>query len=274
MSQRLWKAARAAVIAVALAGSAAPAAPVPTEAKPGESPVSKARKALDQKITAKAEGKTLTEAIELLKDIAKVDIALDTSTIQMLGMDPDQAIITFDFKGVTLKEGLKTAFASMNLRCGVTATGIVVSTDEGLTVRQLRHRVNLDIDGKSLAEVLKSLAEESGASVSIDPRAKKAAEEKITLKLDDAPLESAVRLAANVGGLSVVRMSNLLFVTTDANAEKLRPDADKPVGPTPGNPIFGGVERGFGAPGGGAVPLPEKALPPPSLEITPPEVKK
>jgi len=272
MSQRLWKATRAVVLAVALAASAARAAPVPTEAKPGESPVSKARKALDQKITAKAESKTLTEAIELLKEVAKVDIALDTTTIQMLGLDPNQAIITFDFKGVTLKEGLKTAFASMNLRCGITATGIVVSTDEGLTVRQLRHRVNLDAEGKSLAEVLKLLAEETGANVSIDPRAKKAADEKITLKLDDAPLESAVRLAANVGGLSVVRMSNILFVTTDANAEKLRPDADRPVGPTPGNPIFGGIDGGFGGGGGGAANPPPQAIPPDALP--PPVVGK
>ena len=269
MSQRLWKSASAAAVIVALASSAL-AAPVPAAPKPGDSPMMQARRALEQKITAKADGKTLNEAIELLKEAAKIDIALDLNTIQMLGMDPNQLIVKFDFKDVKLKDGLRTAFAAMNLRCGITSTGIVVSTDEGLTIRQLRQRVSVDVDGKTLSETLKELAEDTGANVVIDPRAKKMSDEKIALKLDDAPLESAVRLAANVGGLSVIRMGNVLFVTTDANAEKLRPDADKPVGPTPGNPIFGGIDGGFGVPGGGAVP----ALPPPAVEVIPPVEKK
>lgn len=237
------------------------AAPVPAETKT-ETPVAKARQALDQKITAKADNKTLQEAIDLLKEVAKVDITLDTSAILQLGMDPSQAIVKFDFKDVKLKDALRTAFAAINLRCGVTSTGIVVSTDEGVTSRQMRQVVAIDVEGKSLAETLKGLADETGANIVIDPRAKKTAEEKITFKIDDVPLESAVRLAADVGGLAVVRMSNVLFVTTEARAEKLRPDADRPVGPTPANPVFG--MDGPGGVGGGAIPPPvlEKAIPP------------
>ena len=270
MSQRLWKSALASVLAVTLASSAL-AAPVPAEPKLGDNTVQKARKALDQKITAKADGKTLHEAIELLKEVAKVDITLDTTTIQMLGMDPNQPVVKFDFKDVKLKDGLRTAFAAMNLRCGVTSAGIVVTTDEGLTVRQLRQLVNIDVEGKSLSEALKGLADETGANVVIDPRAKKMADEKITLKIDDVPLESAVRLAADVGGLAVVRMSNVLFVTTEARADKLRPDADRPVGPTPGNPVFGFEAGGGGF--GGAIP-PVQAVPPipPRADELPPPV--
>ena len=273
MAQRLWTVALSAFAAVALAGPVA-AAPIPAENK-GDGAVPKARKALEQKITAKADGKTLTEAVELLKEVAKVEIILDLNTIQMLGVDPNQPVIKFDFKDVKLKDGLRTAFAAMNLRCGVTSSGIVVSTDEGLTIRQLRQRVNIDADGKSLAETLKELADETGANVVIDPRAKKTADEKITLKIDDVPLESAVRLAADMGGLAVVRMSNVLFVTTEARADKLRPDADRPLGPTPGNPVFGGIDN-IGPGGAPGLPPPPGANPavlPPVVEATPQEKK-
>jgi len=273
----LWTVALVALATVALADPVA-AAPIPAENK-GDGAVTKARKALEQKITAKADGKTLNEAIELLKEVAKVEITLDTNTIQMLGMDPNQPVVKFDFKDVKLKDGLRTAFAAMNLRCGVTSSGIVVSTDEGLTIRQLRQRVNIDAEGKSLTETLKELADETGANVVVDPRAKKSADEKITLKIDDVPLESAVRLAADMGGLAVVRMSNVLFVTTEARADKLRPDADRPVGPTPGNPVFGGFDNigpGGVAPGGPGGPPPPgvaPALPPPVAEPLPAEKK-
>ena len=274
MSLYPWQAALSVLAALTLAGTV-PAAPAPSDPKPGDSPLRMARKALEQKVTAKADGKTLTEAIELLQEVAKVEITLDTAAIQMIGMDPNQAVVHFDLKGVKLKDGLRTAFAAMNLRCGVTSNGLVVSTDEGLTARQLRQRVNLDADNKSLAETLKELAEETGANLVVDPRAKKTADEKITLKIEDVPLESAVRLAADVGGLAVIRMSNVLFVTTEARAAKLRPDADGPVGSSasPGGTGFDNLP-----PGGGVNPPPLQPAPippaPPAEVPPPPGVKK
>ena len=90
----------------------------------------------------------------------------------------------------------------------------------------------------------------------------------MTLKLDDVPLESAVRLMAEVADLSVVRMSNVLFVTTPERAEKLRPTADAPTQPNTvpavpfpiGLPGIGGIGIG-GAPAVEAPkvdPVPEK----------------
>jgi hypothetical protein len=242
------------------------AAPLPATKGEGD-PIAKARAALANRVTIKAENKTVTEAIDIFKDIGKAEIQLDTGTIQMMGIDVNTPMMNIDVKDLPLKDALMKAFSAMNLRCGVTAQGIVVSTDEGITIRQLRQRVNLDADNKILTDVLKGLANETGANVVIDPRiAKKVSDEKITLKMEDVPLETAVRIAADVGGFSVVRMSNVLFVTSDARAEKLRPDADKPVPPTPGNPFFPG---GFDGPGGvvpqavpgGPVPAPAPPAP-------------
>ena len=47
----------------------------------------------------------------------------------------------------------------------------------------------------------------------------------MTLQLEDVPLETAVRLLARLAGLKPVRLDNVLFVTTEERADKLRPDA-------------------------------------------------
>ena len=236
------------------------AAPLPAAKGEGEPAAVKARAALNNRVTIKAENKTLAEAIDLFKEYGKADILLDTGTIQMMGMDVNTPAVIIDVKDMPLKDAILKSLAGLNLRYGVTAQGIVISTDEGITIRQLRQRVNLEADGKILTDVFKGLANETGANVVIDPRiAKKASDEKITLKLEDVPLETAVRLAADVAGYSVIRMSNVLFVTSEARAEKLRPDADKPVPPTPGNPFFpGGIDGGGVVPQAvpGAVPVP------------------
>ena len=264
MSRR-WKSALAVAAALFAAPTVAAPVPAPTAKVEGDTAVSKARLALGKPVTAKADGKTLTEAVEMFKELAKVDITLDTNAIQMMGMDPNQPVVKFEFKDAKLKDGLKAAFGPLNLRYGVTGTGIVISTDEGIITRQLRHRVSVEADGKTLATVLKELTDESGANVVVDPRAKKLVDEKITLTLDDVPVETAVRLAAEVAGASVVRMSNVLFVTTEARAEKLRPDADRPV--QPGNPGFPGLDGPVGPggffPGGGGIGGPG-VIPPPA----------
>jgi len=248
------------LFAAMVLAAAADAAPLPAVKGEGETAAAKARAALNNRVTIKAENKTLAEAIDLFKEYGKADILLDTGTIQMMGMDVNTPAVIIDVKDMPLKDAILKSLAGLNLRYGVTAQGIVISTDEGITIRQLRQRVNLEADGKILTDIFKGLANETGANVVIDPRiAKKASDEKITLKLEDVPLETAVRLAADVAGYSVIRMSNVLFVTSEARAEKLRPDADKPVPPTPGNPFFpGGIDGGGVVPQAvpGAVPVP------------------
>jgi hypothetical protein len=55
----------------------------------------------------------------------------------------------------------------------------------------------------------------------IDPRVgKEKASIPITAWLPNVPLETAVHLLADMGGLSVVRMDNVFYVTTPENAAK------------------------------------------------------
>lgn len=243
------------------------AAPVPTTAKV-ESKAAKARAALDQKVTLKAENKSFNEVIEMFHEATKVDFVLDQGALQLVGMSADQPLVKFDAKDTTVRDALKQAFGKYNLKIGVTASGIAVSSDEGLIARQFRQRVNIDAEGKPLVAVVKMLADDTGANLLVDPRAfKKGEEPTVTAKLDDVPLETAVRVVAELSGVRVVRMSNVLLLTNDDRAEKLKNDADKPVQPTPLNPVFPPEFGGPFPPGvGGAVPgVPGDVVPQPEI---------
>ncbi len=73
-----------------------------------------------------------------------------------------------------------------------------------------------------LAQILARLAETSGYNVVGDPKAKERLQTKITAQLNNVPIGTAVRLVANMAGLTMVRLDNVFYVTTTENAKNLR----------------------------------------------------
>jgi hypothetical protein len=223
-----------------------------------------ARKALDEVGDMNYQGKSLNEVITDLKDKSKLTVAIDPIVYQF-GFDPNQPTININVKQVKLKDGLRQALAPFNLKCGLTREGLYISTEEGLTTKQLRQRVNVDCDGTAFAAAAKQLAADTGANLVIDPRLKEKANATVTLKLEDVPLETAVRLMAEVADLGTVRMSNVLFVTTPERAEKLRPSSDGPTQPNNNGviPFPIGPDRPvpFPVPGGIGMGVPGVILP-------------
>jgi len=243
------------------------AAPVPGTGTKSESPMNSARKALDEVGDMTYEARTLNDVIEDLKAKTKMPVILD-SQIMNFGLDPNQPIVTVKLKQVKLKDGLKAALAPFNLKFGLTPEGLFISSEEGVITRQLRQRVSLHCDGTEFAATIKQLAADTGANVVVDPRLGEMAKRAVTLKLDDVPLETAVRLLAEVADLRAVRSSNVLFITTPEKARDFRDDG--PTSPSPLNPFFpiGGPGIGIGGVAFPAVPLP--ANPPPGgVEVVP-----
>lgn len=264
-----WKVVLSAILVGCLAGVLS-AAPVP--AKPADdSPAGKARQTLDKKITLKAENKSLTEVVEMLREESKVEVAIDTQTLQQFGVDVNTPAVNCDLKDAKVRDVMKAVLGKYNLRCGVTAGGLTVSTEDGLIVKQLRHRVDVDVTDQPLEDVVRTLTSQSGANVVFDPRPeRKLLGAKVTLKAEDVPVETAVRLTAEIAGYSVVRMGNVLFVTTTERAEKLRPDADKPVAPATPFPVYPTDPLVIPPP----VPPVGGANPPPVVDLLPPVAEK
>jgi hypothetical protein len=103
----------------------------------------------------------------------------------------------------------------------------------------------------------------TSTNVVLDPRlAKEAKGMPISLQLEEVPLETAVKLLAELANLGSVRVGNVLFVTTPQRADKLRADPDL-LPPGSGVPDIQ-VVPGFNPGNPGAVPaVPPMAVPAP-----------
>lgn len=214
------------------------AAPIPPAAKPDVSPAAKARQALSDTADFQFDQASLDDVVRFVRSRFGVELTLDTDALLQMGLSTSAPVLNAKLKAAKLRDGLRAVLAPVGLRFAMTTDGLVVSTDEGVTRRQMRQRVSLDGGGRPLAAVLTQLAADTGANLVLDPRqAKAAGATPVALSVDDTPLETVVRLTAEVAGLRTVRMNNVLFVTSEERAEKLRADADGPVPPVPASPL-------------------------------------
>jgi hypothetical protein len=120
--------------------------------------------------------------------------------------------------------------------------------------------VNVVAD-RPLAEVLREVADAHGLNVVLSPQAAKAAETRVTVKLLNAPHDSALTTLAGLAGLTVHTTDNVFLVTTQEHAKALKeqaPPRPEPP-PLPAYPLGVGCCSFpfFGLPGG---PLSPRSL--------------
>jgi hypothetical protein len=233
------------------------------------SPADKIRKALDQTLTLDVNEQPLQLAINQLREQTKINFVLDRFVMQQMGMDPDSAQVTVKLKDVKARTALRMILSPYNLSYAIVGDTVLISTDEIAMFKQMRQRVSLDLEKVEMAKALKQLARDTATNLIVDVRAAKEAQAVVTLQMEDVPLETAVRLMAEMAGLKPVRVGNVLFVTTKANANEMRQDPDLAPNPQAGNPqaqmmIMGGMPAMMGGPGGATAPVIIKDPPPPS----------
>jgi hypothetical protein len=86
-----------------------------------------------------------------------------------------------------------------------------------------------NFENKPLDQALKQLAEDTDANILLDEsRADQKARTPVTARLADVPLDTAVRLLADLAGLKVVELDGVYYVTTKENAETLRKEQERP----------------------------------------------
>ncbi len=87
---------------------------------------------------------------------------------------------------------------------------------------------------RRLANALKDLARNHAVNIILDPRVSSEADARVTLQLEDVGLETTVRLLTEIANLKAIRMGSVLFITTEARADKMRreePSVAAPVAP-------------------------------------------
>jgi len=207
--------------------------PTDSKLKP-ESPAQTISKALDQPISVEFANAALQDAVTKLTDQTKLNFVLDRASMQQLGIIPEQSLVTVKLEKVSLRVGLRRLLSQYNLGYAVVGDMVLITTEEMAIHRQMRQRINLDLDRVSLDAALRDLAKRTVTNLVLDARVTKEAQTPVTLKLEDVPLEVAVRLMANQAGLRPVRTGNVLYVTTKANATELKGDGETPTIPGAG----------------------------------------
>jgi len=226
-------------------------APVPSDpAQKTLTSAEKIRKDLDQVVSVEIVEQPLPLAIEYLRDKTKINFVLDRLTMNQMGIDADQTPVTVRLKDVKVRTALRAVLSSHNLSFAILGDTVLISSDEVAMARQMRQRVSIDLKQVEFAKALRQVAQETATNLVVDARIAKDAQQLITLQLEDVPLETAVRLMSEMAGLKPVRVGNVLFVSTKANAAELRQDPD--LVPVPGTP---GVVEGMVLPPGGIPPL-------------------
>ena len=249
----------AAGIMLALTPALLTAAPAVPEKPKAAGPAEKVRTDLDQVISVEITEQPLDLALKQLHEQTKINFVIDRWGMQQMGMQIEaMAPVNVKLKDVKTKSALRSILTPYNLSYAIIGDTVVVSTDDMAMYRQMRQRVNLDCEKEELATVLKKLARETATNLMVDTRAAKEAKMEVSLQMEDVPLETAVRLMAEMAGLKPVRVGNVLFVTTKTIANEMRADPDlaQPMGPR------GVPQEMILQPGGGIQIQPGVAVPP------------
>jgi hypothetical protein len=264
---------------------AAPAAPDKDPAP--ASPVEKLRADLDRPVTLKIDRQPLSAAVEALHKVTGIAIVVDSMTIQQqMGFTPEQppVPVAVDAKDMKARNVLRAIVQPYGLSYAVVGDTVVVTTEDVAMYRQMHQRISVDMSNVDLAAALKQIGRDTATNLILDARAEKEAKAEVSLRVEDVPLETAVRLLSEMAGLKPVRVGNTLFVTRKEIAAELRNDPDfatqgqpQPIGVTYAVPAAAGqvfINNAVAIPGGAAtVPVPVQPAPaPPALPAVPPAV--
>ncbi|HYV37695.1 MAG TPA: hypothetical protein VE988_18570 [Gemmataceae bacterium] len=276
------------------------------------------RKALDEKITLDFNGASLDEALDHLSQKTKLKIVIDYFAVQQVanfgGFIPigafggiagfgggvggfpggipapgfpgqpgapggGQVGVLLKIDNGKVRTALQTTLNQHNLTFVIMGDSVVITTEDIGQIRQMKQRVSVDIKGQALADALKKLSDDTGFTLLLDERQAAKAKTKINLQLEDVTLETALRLMTELAELGAVNMGNVVFVTSDTRADKLRKEnaTNNPnIHNFPGGlpPLGTGGRGAIGAMTAPGIAVPDR--PPVAVPVPPPppDVKK
>ncbi|HEV3255972.1 MAG TPA: hypothetical protein VG013_03760 [Gemmataceae bacterium] len=229
----------------------------------GDYPAEKIRKALDQVTDLEFDKQPLTQVIEQLHKATRVPFAIDRQALP-LPQDPAQEMpITASLERVKLRDGLHKMLRQYNLGYAIVDGNVLITHANVAAERQMDQVIQVNLEEVPLAQALRQLRRQTGTNVVLDRRAAKESQTPISMQLDEVPLETVVRLMAEMANLKSVRLANVLFVTTSSSAAKLRAENEPPSRAGQGllvAPCLGGLGGLGGCFGGGALGIGGGAL--------------
>jgi type II secretory pathway component HofQ len=81
--------------------------------------------------------------------------------------------------------------------------------------------VSIDYEDKPLIEILRELADQTGANIALDNRQKDKGQTPITISLQQVTLYKVLQVISDMAGLEPVPIHNVIYITTPENAKRL-----------------------------------------------------
>jgi hypothetical protein len=183
---------------------------------------------------------TFQDALDSLSDKFDVRFDVDENAFRALGIvdrsvlnEPIAQIPVPLMRAVQLETLIRKVLARLPSQPGkeptyiiqgdtvlITTADVVVSKVWGSNYRgPMFPLVHPQFEEKRLDEVIKDLAEASGHNISVDKRLGSKAQVPVSIKMTNAPLDTVIRLLADMTDLDTVFLDNVIYVTTKENAE-------------------------------------------------------
>lgn len=118
------------------------------------------------------------------------------------------------------------------------------ATDPATTTPRPLPLVVMEFDRVPLDEALRELAGATGYSIVLDARAGEKGKTPVTGSLINVPLDTAVRMIADMADLKPVLLNSAIYVTTENRADRFQPGSPFPVPGAPG--AMGALQPGAG----------------------------
>jgi len=87
--------------------------------------------------------------------------------------------------------------------------------------------LSIDFEKRPLHLALRDIAEQQGINIIVDARVGEKALIPVTAAMDNVLVDTAVRLLADMADLKAVTVTNVIYVTTKANAQVMEKEQQK-----------------------------------------------
>jgi hypothetical protein len=239
MSRRLQIITSLVVLALIAPVGAVPA-PVEVEKKPA-AVIGKARELREQlgkpvNLDKGIDGNTpLKDALEFLSQQYGLTFIVNSEAFTAIGVQQveEQPVHLPKMVGVPISKALSMLLSQIKgdeeagtylIRGGeveITTTANASPSKWTEEARRFAPTVDADFDRVPLEEALRELAARSGISIVLDIRVGENGRKPVTATLSQVPVDSAVRVVADMTDLRMTVIDNVLYVTTRENAKEL-----------------------------------------------------
>jgi hypothetical protein len=152
-------------------------------------------------------------------------IKVSTILRKVLSRIPSQTGATFVFRPnlnlieITTEAALRE---ELQLHLPVSTGG-----DEDARIPALLPLVLISLDKAPLENALKEISSSTGYNIVLDRNKLNKEKAQVSAELSNVPVDTAVRILADLAELDVVKLDNVLYVTTRENAERLQKQKNK-----------------------------------------------